>query len=204
MKKRIVLFLITLLIMTMPVLATSEGTVETTEAVETVSKVTSVAGITAIAILLVSIITFIISKLKWFKKAISSILNAFSTVFGKGGKIENLPQAISEIMTKFEEAKKEFLEVLENEQIKFEMLKAEYDSMKQETNEFKQAFAMLCIYANNINPYIKNEICRLINGDIPFKETFQETMKEIEEMVRKIMESEPKLATPSLDAITKE
>lgn len=199
--KKIFFVFLAMVLFTMPICATE------IEAVETVSTVTSIASVTGIGVLLVAIITFIVSKLKWFKNMISKILKVFSTVFGKNGegdKIINVPLAISDIKEKFEDAKTEFKILLETEREKFDCLKLEYEAMHKENDEFKQAFALLCIYANNINPYIKNEIYRLIKGEIEFKETFEETAQAIEDEAAKVQESETKIDTPCLDAIAKE
>ena len=176
--KKILFFILALVMCITPVFAT-EGKAATEGEIETVSTITSVAGVTGIGVLLVGVITFIFTKLGWFKKTLASIINAFSTIFGKDGKAENIPQAIESVKTAFSEAKADFEKILADERARFENLKAEYETQHKENNEFKQAFALLCIYANNINPYVKNEIYRLIKGEIPFKETVDETAKEI-------------------------
>lgn len=195
----IALFALTMICaLTLPVLAAEE---EVTRAVATAS---TVAGATGIGVLLFTAILFIITKLKWFKSALSSIANAFSAVFGKDDKIESLPNAIESVKESFNAAKEDFKKILEEEKAKFDSLEAQYKDQVTETNNFKQAFAMLCIYANNINPFIKNEIFRLIKGEIPFQKTIEETAKCIEEFATKAQSADVKIDTPCLNLITKE
>ena len=202
--KKILFFIMALVIMATPIFATETELSAEVEAVETVSTVTSIASVTGIAVLLSSIIVFIITKLGWLKKTLGAILNAFTVIFGKGGNVENVPQAIAEVKASFGELKAEFEKVLEGERARFENLKNEYEAQHKENNEYRQAFALLCIYANNVNPYVKNEIYRLIKGEIPFKETIEETAKEIEEIANAIKEADGKVETPCLDTLTKE
>lgn len=201
--KKILFLILAFVICITPVFAT-EGEAATEGEIETVSTITSVAGVTGIGVLLVGVITFIFTKLGWFQKTLSSIIGAFSTIFGKDGKAENIPQAIESVKTAFSEAKADFEKILADERARFENLRTEYEAQHKENNEFKQAFALLCIYANNINPYVKNEIYRLIKGEIPFKETIEETAKEIENIANAVKDAEPKIETPYLDTIAKE
>lgn len=202
--KKILFFVLALAIMITPVFATETEEKAEVEAIETVSTITSIASVTGIGILLSSVIVFIITKLGWLKKTLGAILNAFNVIFGKNGSVENVPQALSDVKASFSELKTEFENVLAEERERFENLKAEYEAQHKENNEYRQAFALLCVYANNINPYVKNEIFKLIKGEIPFKETIEETAKEIEEIANSIKEADGKVETPFLDTLIKE
>lgn len=202
--KKILFFVLALAIMVTPIFATETKANAEAEAVETVSTVTSIASVAGIAVLLSTIIIFIITKLGWLKKTLGAILNAFTVIFGKGDKVENVPQAIANIKAAFDDLKVEFEKVLADERERFENLKKEYEAQHKENNEYKQAFALLCIYANNINPYVKNEIYRLIKGEIAFGDTVDETAKKIEETAKAIREADEKVDTPCLDTLTKE
>ena len=202
--KKILFFALALVIMATPIFATETGASADVEAVETVSTVTSIASVTGIAVLLSSIIIFIITKLGWLKKTLGAILNAFTVIFSKGGNVENVPQAIADVKASFGDLKAEFEKVLADEHARFENLKAEYEAQHKENSEFRQAFALFCIYANNVNPYIKNEIYRLIKGEIPFGATVSETANTISEIANAIKEADAKIETPCLDTLVKE
>lgn len=206
--KKILFFVLALAICITPVIATEgqteEQTISEIQAIETVSTITSIASVSGIGVLLVSIIIFIIKKIGWVKKSLGTILNALSSIFGKDNKIENMPLAIESVKASFNELKTEFEKVLAEEQARFDNLKAEYEAQHKENSEYKQAFALLCIYANNINPFVKNEIYRLIKGEIPFCGTIEETAQKIEQSAKAVQEAEPKVETPFLDIITKE
>ena len=120
----------------------------------------------------------------------------------ENGEIKNIPLAFSEMEKIVKEMGEEFKAVLAEEQAKFKALEEEYKKTNKENNKYKQALGIFFLYANNINPYIKNELCRLLQGEIPFKESLEETAKEIEEIVKKIIETDAKAATPNLDAIS--
>ncbi len=174
---------------------------EMTEA-ETVATVTNVSGLAGIGVAVVSVIVFVAGISGKLKKILSTLGNAFSSIFGKNGEIKNVPQAFSEIEKIVKEMGEEFKAVLAEEQAKFKALEEEYKKTNKENCEYKQALGIFFLYANNINPYIKNELCRLLQGEIPFKESLEETAKEIEEIVKKIIETDVKAATPNLDAIS--
>ena len=194
MKKRLLILIFAMCLifaLTVPAFASEE------EAATTAATITTVASATGIGVLLLSVLMFFITKLKWFKSALHSIVNAFNTVFGKGANVKSLPIAVEEILTSFADTKQEFEKL-------FCELSEQTTSQAKSYEQFQQAFALLCLYANNINPYIKNEIFRLIKGEIPFKDTIEATAAQIEEFANSIMKTETKEGTPHLDTITEE
>ena len=170
--------------------------------VENVSTVVKTSGVAAIGTISVAVVTAIALTIKKFGGMIVTIINALKTVFSKDGKIENLPNMVNTIKSEIETYTAEFKSILKDEQERYKELECKYNEQAAENDKFKQALGIFFIYANNINPTVKNELYRLLNGEIPFKETFEETVNNIKETVDKYNDSEPVTPTPYLDSIT--
>ena len=205
MKKILTFTLILLLIFSFALGVGAEDIANNEQAVvENVSNVVKTSGIVAISTIIVSAITAIALTFKKFGTMIVSIINALKTVFSKDGKIENLPAMVKTIEADIKSYTDEFKEILSAEQEKYAELEKKYNEQAAHNDEFKQAIGLFFLYANNINPSVKNELYRLVKGEIPFKETLDETFEEIKEAVERYNESEEATPTPYLDAISKE
>jgi methyl-accepting chemotaxis protein len=205
--KKVYLILFALILalscLALPVMAEGTAEAEAAETVKTVSTVVGVSGVAGISVIIVSIVAFFVKNFSSLAKLIKNIASAFTTIFGKEGKIENMPKAIGEIRNDFSALSEEFKSILAEEQAKFDELKAEYDTTKKENNEYKRAISLFFLYANNINPYVKAELVKLMSGEIPFKEDIEETIKDINEIVRKAQEQD-RTNTPILNSMSEE
>lgn len=205
-KVYLILFALILVLscLALPVMAEGESSAGTEETVETITAVSTTVGVAGISVLSVTIISAIVFFFKSFSKIttfVKNIANGFSSVFGKDGKLENMPQAISTIQQDFSKLSEEFNLIREEEQKKYDELKAEYNKTSKENNEYKKALTIFFIYANNINPYVKAELFKFMSGEIPFEDDIQETIKYINNVLGKAQEGE-RHEHPILDSMT--
>lgn len=202
MKKILLFAFITLLLFSLCAVAGAENAENSEQAVvENVSTVVKTSGIAAIGTISVAVVTAIALTIKKFGGMIVSIISALKTVFSKDGKIENLPTMVSTISKSIEDYTTEFKTILKEEQARYDELEAKYKEQAEENDKFKQALAVFFLYTNGINPSVKNELYRLIKGEIPFKETLEETIKDIKETVERYNDSEAATPTPYLDSV---
>lgn len=203
MKKVLSIVLLIIMIFSLSLFASAEA-IDTTEeeAVENASTVVKVSGIAGIGVIAVTVISFFVLGFKKFGKYIVLIITAIKTVFTKDGKtFENLPKVVDDIKTELKDYTEEFKQMLAQEQARYIAVEKQYMEQCKETDKLKQALGVFFLYTNGINPYVKNELYRMIKGEIPFKETIEDTVNELKEVVEKAQASEEKTKTPYLDSL---
>lgn len=202
MKKILLFAFITLLLFSLCAVAGAENVENSEQAVvENVSTVVKTSGIAAIGTISVAVVTAIALTIKKFGGMIVSIISALKTVFSKDGKIENLPTMVSTISKSIEDYTTEFKSIMEAEKARHEELEAKYKEQVEENNKIKQALAVFFLHTTGLNSSVKNELYRLMKGEIPFKETLDETIKDIKETVERYNDSEAAMPTPYLDSV---
>lgn len=202
MRKILLFAFVTLLVFSLCAVVGAENIENSEQAVvENVSTVVKTSGIAAIGTISVAVVTAIALTIKKFGSMIVTIITALKTVFSKDGKIENLPAMVSTINKSIEDYTAEFKSLLEAEKARCEELEAKYKEQVEENEKFKQALTVFFLYTNGLNTSVKNELYRLVKGEIPFKETLDETIKDIKETVERYNDSEAATPTPYLDNI---
>ena len=165
---------------------------------ETTNRITTILGISGtvgIGAIIIAVVAFFLKHLTSIKNIITSLANVFTSIFGKDGKVENVPQAFQSINNDIIALNKEFNKELA-------LIQNELEKEKESNEQFKHILSVFIINSNYINPYAKNELIQLICGEKGFGMTVKDTILNIEDAVTRAKESEEKPSTPYLDKIT--
>jgi hypothetical protein len=207
MKKLLTLALILVMVFTMTLCVFAEEvaqgeTDQTTQAIveETTDKISTIVGIggaAGIGAIVIAVIAFFVNNFKKFREIVNSLASGFKTIFSKDGKIENVPQAFSQIETEVKGLAKSFNSELD-------VVKEKLEKSESQNEMLIQVLSVFIINCSYINPYAKNELIQLITGTKEFGENVAETIKRIEASVEEAKANEVKPETPFLDKVTSE